>query len=267
MLKCLHEQYANPIEHIIVPEGVENPSTVWIFDFISALEKANGHQFGYPDFSRHEAASMSQIGNMNIGIWCSCFLTQYFTRKSNFTTPDSALNYAAKVMSEVLCKYSADQISRLQNKTIAAFQKKEYQTSMPSHRGFEPLLALLIHEGVIDSPEKKENIRACFAEKANLTGQAGMTPVVIVKNTLIKWQTATDAGRDHKRNELSGRAVSMRYTWDNEAKRFVPRSNVKKMILLLDGTWRQKDLNALIDSGWDEIYYPDEIDKLKAAIV
>jgi len=39
------------------------------------------------------------------------------------------------------------------------------------------------------------------------------------------------------------------------------------LILLLDGTWRQKDIDALVSAGWDEIYYPDEIDKLKEAIV
>lgn len=38
-------------------------------------------------------------------------------------------------------------------------------------------------------------------------------------------------------------------------------------ILLLDGTWNQKDIETLTYAGWDEIFYPDEMDKLKAAIV
>lgn len=36
---------------------------------------------------------------------------------------------------------------------------------------------------------------------------------------------------------------------------------------IADGTWTQKDLNALVAAGWDEIYYPDEIDKLKASVL
>ena len=38
-------------------------------------------------------------------------------------------------------------------------------------------------------------------------------------------------------------------------------------MLLLDGTWTQKDLDTLVRAGWDEIYYPDEIDKLKASVL
>ena len=39
------------------------------------------------------------------------------------------------------------------------------------------------------------------------------------------------------------------------------------MILLLDGTWRQADLNSLLRAGWDEIFYPDEMDQLAKSIV
>lgn len=36
---------------------------------------------------------------------------------------------------------------------------------------------------------------------------------------------------------------------------------------IIDGTWTQKNLNALVAAGWDEIYYPDEIDKLKDSVL
>lgn len=90
--------------------------------------------------------------------------------------------------------------------------------------------------------------------------------MAIVGHTLIKWQTAFANPRD-KRKELCGRAIGLRYSWDEEKQRFTPRKNIRKMILLLDGTWEQCDIDALIRSGWDEIFYPDEIDKLRSAIV
>jgi hypothetical protein len=34
----------------------------------------------------------------------------------------------------------------------------------------------------------------------------------------------------------------------------------------VDGTWKQSDLEALSRAGWDEIFYPDEIEKVVAAI-
>jgi len=42
---------------------------------------------------------------------------------------------------------------------------------------------------------------------------------------------------------------------------------VEKLLLLLDGTWCDEDLKALLQSGWDDVFYPDEIDKLIKAIV
>lgn len=267
MQKCLEQQYIDPTEGITIPNMVDPPDTVWIFDFITSLSRAQGNRFGYPEFSRHPLANSEKIGNMSVGVWCSCFLTQYCTRKSDFNTPPAAIQYSAVVLSEQLKGQTKESIERIIDKIVAEYLHKEYQTSMPSHRGFEPLLALLISEGVVEDTSAKQNIQACFAENAGLSGQAGRTPVVQVKNTLIKWQTATDAGRDHKRNELCGRAVGLRYSWNKESRQFEPRDGVKKLILLLDGTWRQKDLDALIKAGWDEIYYPDEIDKLKAAIV
>ena len=77
----------------------------------------------------------------------------------------------------------------------------------------------------------------------------------------------SDAGRDHKKKELCGRAVGLRYSWDAKTKTFIKRPGVDKLFLVVDGTWRQSDLDALIRAGWDEIFYPDEMDKLAAAIV
>jgi hypothetical protein len=52
-----------------------------------------------------------------------------------------------------------------------------------------------------------------------------------------------------------------------DGKAFIRRPGIQKMILVLDGTWKQADLNALLRAGWDEIYYPDEMDQLAKAIV
>ena len=88
-----------------------------------------------------------------------------------------------------------------------------------------------------------------------------------VKETLIKWQSVTDEGRDHKKKELCGRAPALRYTWDPVKNAFLKRPSTERLILVVDGTWRQDDLEALGRAGWDEIFYPDEMDKLVKAIV
>jgi hypothetical protein len=59
----------------------------------------------------------------------------------------------------------------------------------------------------------------------------------------------------------------LRYTWDTKQKAFAKRPSTDKLILIVDGTWRQDDLDALEFAGWDEIFYPDEMNKLVKAIV
>lgn len=270
MLKCLRTQHKNPSEGLTIPEGTNGPQSMWIYDYLGALIKAtNGlvQSFGYSAFTRHPLGKKSKIGNMDLGKWCECFINRYFHRDSSFSIPQEAEIFIATVMSEYLTPYTREQISQLASKTEDMFLEKEYSTTLLAHNGFEPLLALLVYNKTIPSSKAISNVRSCYAERAGVTGRAGKTSIIQVKNTIINWQTATDSGRDHKRKELAGRAVGLRYTWDSENKRFVVRPGIKKLILLLDGTWRQKDLEVLIAAGWDEIYYPDEIDKLKAAIV
>ena len=187
--------------------------------------------------------------------------------RTGCTTPENAIEHCSIILSEELSQFTVEKIQELRYAIKVQYIAKEYEATLLAHRGFEPLLGLLIDAKITSSPSDKRNIRTCFAEKAGLTRLGGKTSVLLKKHTIINWQTATDAGRDHKRKELCGRAIGLRYTWNAEKKQFEPRPGVQKLILLLDGTWRQKDLDALVRAGWDEIYYPDELDQLKKAIV
>ncbi|TGE37200.1 hypothetical protein E4K67_15110 [Desulfosporosinus fructosivorans] len=270
MLEHLRKQLTNPAESIDIPEGVLAPQNIWLFDYIGALIKARTNRsqgFGYSTFAGHVDAKSSYIGSMDVGTWCSCFMNQYFNRHTAFNPPVIAEEYVANVLAEQLKTVSSLEISRLSDDIISQYIAKEYEATLLAHRGFDPLLAIMIHTGIIKASSRKTGISTCFAEKAGLGGQAGKTTVVKVKNTLINWQSVSDAGRDHKKKELCGRAVGLRYSWDAIRNQFVRRPGVNKLILVLDGTWRQKDLDALVRSGWDQIFYADELVGLAAAIM
>ena len=270
MRMCLISQHDDPYGGIDFPSGLEKPVNMWIYDFVAALVRARAkkvHAFGYSAFSHHPHAADKMVGSATLGDWCSRFINQYFARNSSFQVPDGAVEFVAMVLAEQLSSFTEDEIIKLKDEIIDQFIAKEYTATYLAHRGFDPLLVIMIDAGIVGSPEDRKNIRSCFAEKAGLDGQAGKTTVLHVNNTIINWQTATDAGKDHKRKELCGRAVGLRYTWNAEKKCFTKRPGVEKMILLADGTWSEKDLSTLINSGWDEIYYPNEIAKLKAAII
>ena len=64
-----------------------------------------------------------------------------------------------------------------------------------------------------------------------------------------------------------GREMALRYSWDPRIQEFVPRPGVRKLILLVDGTWREDDLDALARAGWGVITHPNEIARLVEAAV
>lgn len=269
MIRHLIKVRNNPAENLIIPKGVAIPNNLWIYDYIAALSKAESgkaQSFGYASFTNHPLGKAFKVGNVPVGEWCNSYINQFFSRKKDFIISNEILRFVASVLSDQLKLFSVEDIIHLKNKIKEKYISKELEAVLLAHRGCEPLFGLLLFNKIAEENDKT-NIRACFAEKAGLTGVAGCTTVVKIKNTIINWQTATDSGRDHKRKELSGRAVGLRYTWDEESMSFIKRPNTKKLILLIDGTWRQKDIDALLRAGWDEIYYPDEIDKLKKAII
>jgi hypothetical protein len=269
MKKHLQLMELKPAVGLSLPEGVPGPANIWLFDFIGALTKAKNKKaqgFGYSDFAKHKKAKETKIGNMDIGVWVSCFMNQYFSRKSDFNPPIAAVDYVAEVLSETLTQFSKKEITDLTSETKDRYVAKEYEATLLAHRGFDPI-GWIVSNGLVGHKLTATSVRSAFAERAGLAGASGKTSLLKVDQTFVKWQSVTDAGRDHKKKELCGRAVGLRYTWDPRTNKFIDRPGVKKLILVLDGTWRQDDLDALCRAGWDEIFYPDEIDKLAKAIV
>lgn len=248
------------------------PNIVWLFDTMMEIVKlstgkANG--YGYAQLAADIAnpsgparGRSEEARSFLLSPWG--YMSDWTTRSNRTQVPDEVIQCVADVLSDKFSKLGREKVTHLSNSLVASYIHNLLEAKLCTYRLFEPLFQLLAKH--IEHIEKKK-IRTCFAEKAGISGAAGQTTVAIANHTAIKWQTATDAGKDHKRKELCGRAVGLRYTWDATENTFKPRPEVQKLVLLLDGTWTQKDLDALIKAGWDEIYYPDEIDKLKAAIV
>ena len=270
MEKCLNVLYKNPQNGINIPKEISAPNNVWIYDYIAALSKAaagKSQAFGYSVFSSHPLGNEVKIGNKTIGQWCTHFSCEFFNRKPNYPIPDGVVHFLALVLSEELSKYSLIKIQKLYEDIKKEYIAKEYEATFLSHRGYEPLLSLLYYSKIAKTKKDKVTIQTCFAEKGGLDRGSGTATVVKVKNTVILWKSSYDGHPADKRKEIGGLATGIRYTWNKQTNLFEERQGIQKMILLLDGNWKQQHLDFLINSGWDEIYYPDEIDKLKAAIV
>ena len=267
--RALHENPLDLVDDHEVPEGWD-PSVVWLLPFIVELVKqstGNANGYGIAQLARDcvTAGCASTSDLANAGQFGGGFgLSGWIARKPNSPFRDDLVDCVSIVLSNRLQELGKNAVQSLVKTSAIAVSANILESKLMTYRMFEPL-AVLISGAVKES--KRVDIKSCFAESGGIGGQAGKTTVLKAKNTLINWQSCSDAGRDHKKKELCGRAVALRYSWDTSSQTFKPRTGVKKMLLVLDGTWRQSDLNALVRAGWDEIYYPDEMDQLARAIV
>jgi hypothetical protein len=128
-----------------------------------------------------------------------------------------------------------------------------------TYRGLDPVLSLLkaALPGI-----KVVFERSPFPEED--AGQDGASLFAEYNNNMIFWQSAQGSHTKDKKKELIGRLPSIIYKRTNNA---LTRKGYKGHFLILDGTWSQKDINALVGGGWTGVYYPDEIDQLAKAIV
>jgi hypothetical protein len=101
-------------------------------------------------------------------------------------------------------------------------------------------------------------------EKINV--RAGSTNVLVANSTLVRWISVSDAGKTHKCKEFCGKIWGLRIYLNQMNNLIEVNPEIKKAILLIDGTFNDEELNSLHEAGWDEIYYPDELEMLVESI-
>lgn len=285
MLRALEEQYDDP-RHLLPVDLPRYPNDVWMFRVVADLVKSLGDRkqgYGYAQFVqdvKRQAASKelkhfvsAAIGEAGWTLPASTEpirrgLQDYLNRIPGRSFSRSLLAVTAFVLAGRLAGIRRKDLTGLKEKLVETWKSSALEARLLAHRAFDPV-GMLVKRALAGCAPREVYLPACYAEAAGVLGSelTGTTKVFRANDAIVNWQSVTDAGRDHKKKELCGRAVALRYSWDPKSKRFIPRPGVKKLILVVDGTWRQDDLDALVAAGWDEIYYPDEMDKLAAAIV
>lgn len=206
--------------------------------------------------------------SLGLGDWANGPSAQGFS-----LYPDD-LARVADALSMRLAQHSANALKQVLPKIKASVIATNLEARLMTYRLFDPvgtmIRRMLTAKGLTHRISPTE--ASCFSQyatlafNAQLDPRAGGTSVIQSKKTLINWQSSHDSHTKDKTKELCGRAVALRYTWDSNTKQFTPRPGVVKLCLVVDGTWTQEDLDTLARAGWDEILYPDELDKLTKAI-
>lgn len=266
------ELYSNPTALVSQTDyGAWPPNDVWLVSYMIELfkaftNKANGYGSSKladdvvaAGFGTEEDKTKADQFGGGLG-----FLA-WLNRADNGKFRPDLLDGVAHVLSQKLTDIKKESCSRLitSGKVTEFAINNLLESKLCCYRIFDPIFYILQSK----LKTEKKWYRTCFGEVAELTGTAGKVRVEQIDHTIIKWQSGTEKGHDHKRNELCGRAIGLRYSWDSEKGEFIKRPGVEKLILIIDGYWSTDDIISLTNCGWDEIYYPDEIEKLKAAIV
>jgi hypothetical protein len=131
---------------------------------------------------------------------------------------------------------------------------------------YEPLPAIIT--AALDQaklPYKRVDRHPTFiGEYIEKPRSTATTPLILVKHSAIHWKTAHSGHCNDKTKELSARAQAVRVQF---AKGRFKERGFRKLCLVLDGDFKANHISTLVSSGWDEIFYPDEMGELVKAIV
>lgn len=270
LMKNLHKD-PNSLCCPNAPEGWP-PKDVWLATYLIEVVKMTTNQLNGYGVSQlgHEIVSagfgsmadLSDAGQFAGGFGFPAWLQR---KKSSFR--EDLIRGLAYVLSSHVRSIGFEELQRLvgSGSVSAHALTNLIETKICTYRLFDPLAELV---RVYLPNVVGYKCQSCFAEFSGAKSSVASISTLRVGEVVIKCQSANHLKHStDKRKELCGRAVGLRYEWDGKKKSFKRRHGISKLVLLLDGVWSENHLRSLILAGWDEIYYPDEIDKLKASVL
>lgn len=265
-----YEKFTNPKEYekLIVEcfddptklSGIGTDEKVWVFEIIVTLLKAkSGRLQGY---GSAQIAQDTQIPELLKGL--HGIVLAPFVQCEKMFSPENLSRLATGMSKRISSDIKKDEILKLKENTIRIKIKENLEDRLIPYCMFEPLPWLLELELKKQGKSGSGKLRygGWLNEFAEVGRSRATTPFIKVGTTLIHWKSVSDAGKDHKKKELSARARNVKYQYDAKTKTFKRREGVERLALIADGTFTDSDLKVLADSGWDLIVYPDEISDL-----
>lgn len=234
----------------------------WLFLHLMEIMKiVSGRRqgYGYSVLSRDVGYStgISQ-GYLELSDWVNGFIE---SPRSENLIPD-----VAKALSDRLRILSPENLKQIGSKIEVEYYRNFMETKVVSYWLFEPLPLLIrksLSEADLDFNYVKKH-PSFIGEYLSRPNSIASPQVIRSGNCLIGWRSAYDLGRHHKTKELAGRIQALRFEYQNGL--FSKRTNLKKSLLIIDGTFTSEQLKTLIDAGWDHIFYPDEMEEFVKAV-
>lgn len=257
MTKALALCFSEPNKLLGHTVGLSSGSNygVWLFDYVMTVIKANtGKQQGY-GYTRLDTEAKTGLGT-GIGPHVSDFASRQKPLRADLL--DAFAGVLAKHLKDigkVWFSGARDTVTEFYLRGL--FEDKIYKSSK-----LDPLYLLIERNLGSLGIEKISRFPTLLTQEAS--GKNISTVEVVRKgSSVVLWQSASDKGVAHKAKELMGRIGMLRVTRSSKGS-LVPKNDVTKVALVIDGTWSAAHIQRLVEAGADGIFYPDEMDKLAA---
>jgi len=251
--KVLKDDFTTP-GVLCAQKGYTSP---WFFSFCLDFAKAfheKRNDFGYGWLTRNQAASAK------IRFWAPKYVS------GNAMLPREEISS----LSKFLCRQIVEWKGEAPEFKAACDRVMEYKlhniliNKIDCHVG-DPMDYLvevyLNRHGV---PAKRQPIYTFLNELADIRSAGFLTGFVIGK-TMILCRSVSEGGRDHKVRELCG---FIKATFMTGTGRILKDNvSIERRFLVIDGDYRQSDLDSLRASGFDRFFSALELSNLTGAIV
>lgn len=267
MLQHLQAQHKNPYYLLDRTSITGEILTVWLFYFVFNLAKASlgkGQGFGLAELGKRAQKYLNKATKFTADhtIW-RLEIPHFINRTDGRNSPKEVLVACASVLAEAMRQIDLEHAAKnIRNATV----KANLEDKLIPYRMFEPL-PLLLEAALLRAKIRFTRVKAhpsFMGEYLDQPNKVATTPVYKVGSTLIHWKSAHGSHCNDKTKELAGRAQALRFQYKD--KKFSKRVGVEKLILIVDGDFKEKHFASLLEAGWDEIYYPDELDKLAESL-
>ena len=253
MKQALGDCYSNPSLVLGIPTGVPTKpnQSLWLFEYLMTVYKAvTGKQQGY---------GYTRLGDecgfrFEIAATAGVVLSPYLQRTKPIQ--DGILTGIAGALARKLEGIGQKWLEENELCVSQFFLKGRFEDGVYKTAAFDPCFLLITD--ALEYRATSRNKRTPTFLSSFMQAGAATCDVLVVDDVAIMWQSATHQGVDHKTKELVGRVGMLRVRRGTDG--VVLPMDVKKVLLVIDGTWTQSQLERLATAGFDGIYYCDELE-------
>jgi hypothetical protein len=235
--------------------------SLWLFSSVKSLLKAadGGKSFGW-------LANLASITNTLRSVITGQILPKYETRQQ---LPNNVfINAIAISLAGALKKIPLNKIDIIKIKAVHKGVNLILRNKILCH-GVDPIyysLKELIPASVdVRVPSAIVHFIKNTSKASGFNSNDLSTEGLIINSTFMKWQSAYGSHATDKTKELCGRLAHIALSHKNNL--FNVNNNIKKSILIIDGTFSEEEILFLLKSGWDRILYPDELNNIPKLVL